>query len=166
MMVEAPAHNAESATPTRMMLSGVANPNLENINTTTLDVMAPMNAQSAMTLIPTPEEEPRTPGMTIRIATVAPNAAPCEMPTVEAEASGFSRTLCNAAPANAKPAPETIAHTVRGSLIDCTVLISWGVPIPNNASTLSIGLIFDAPKDSSITPTMRHTRAMPTMQST
>ena len=124
MMVEAPAHRADNATPTKMMLSGVANPRRENSSTTRLETIAPTNAQSAMTPIPMLVEAPRTPGMIIRMAMVAPNAAPWEMPTVDAEASGFSRTLCSAAPASASPAPETMAQIVRGSLIDCTVLTS------------------------------------------
>ncbi len=92
-MVAAPAHRADRATPTRMMLSGVAKPMRENSRTTMLEVIAPTKAHAAITLMPTALEFPRKAGMTSKIATVAPNAAPCEMPTVEAEASGFSNTL-------------------------------------------------------------------------
>lgn len=111
-----------------MMLSGVASPMRENSNTTTLDTMAPTNAHRAIAVIPISDEEPNTVGTITRMATVAPNAAPWEMPTVEAEASGFSSTLCSAAPASARPAPATMAHTVRGNLIDCTVFTSCGRP--------------------------------------
>ena len=76
MMVEAPAHSADSATPTKMMLSGVASPILENSSTTTLETIAPANAQSAIAVIPTSDDDPKTVGTITRMATVAPKAAP------------------------------------------------------------------------------------------
>ena len=166
MMVEAPAHNADNATPTKIMLSGVASPMRENSNTTTLDTIAPANAHRAMAVMPISDDDPKTVGTIIRMATVAPNAAPWEMPTVEAEARGFSSTLCSAAPASARPAPDTIAHAVRGSLMDCTVFTSCADPMPNRARTLSIGSIESAPIDSSMTATARQTATMATMQKT
>lgn len=89
MMVEAPDHKADSATPTKMMLSGVASPMRENNSTTTLDTMAPANAHRAIAVMPISDDDPKTVGTIIRMATVAPNAAPWEIPTVEAEARGF-----------------------------------------------------------------------------
>ena len=55
------------------------------------------------------------------------------MPTVDAEANGFSSTLCRAAPASAKPAPATMAHTTRGRRMERTVMTSWEEPNPNSA---------------------------------
>ena len=120
MMVDAPAQSAESATPTRMMLSGRMRPSRENASTMTLDTIAPAKANSAVAPMPRVLLVPVSRGMTTSIASVAPNAAPWEIPTVEAEASGFSSTLCSAAPASARPAPEMIAHTTRGRRMDCT----------------------------------------------
>ena len=125
--------------------------------------MAPTNAHKAIAVIPISDEEPNTVGTITRMATVAPNAAPWEMPTVEADASGFSSTLCSAAPASARPAPATMAHTVRGNLIDCTVFTSCGDPMPNSARTLSIGSIWSAPSDNSTTATTRQVATMATI---
>ena len=83
--------------------------------------------------MPTFVDEPANDGMISKMATVAPKAAPCEMPTVDAEANGFSSTLCRAAPASAKPAPATMAHTTRGRRMERTVMTSWEEPNPNSA---------------------------------
>ena len=128
MMVEAPAKRAESATPTKMMLSGRSRPKRENASTTRLDIMAPAKAKRAVMPMFTLALEPVIAGTTIRIANVAPKPAPCEIPTVEAEASGFSSTLCSTAPAIASPAPEMMAHTTRGRRMPCTAAISLALP--------------------------------------
>lgn len=114
MMVEAPAKRGESATPTKMMLSGRSRPKRENASTTRLDIMAPAKAKRAVMPMFTLALEPVIAGTTIRIANVAPKPAPCEMPTVEAEASGFSSTLCSTGACNSKPrARDDGAHDAR-----------------------------------------------------
>lgn len=113
-MVEAPDQRADRATPTRMMLSGRMRPSLENASTMRLDAMAPTNANRAVVPMPTMTSVPASAGTTTRMASVAPNAAPWEMPTVEAEANGFSSTPLQRRTGKAKPAPKRW-HTPHGA---------------------------------------------------
>ena len=48
------------------------------------------------------------------MATAAPNVAPCDTPSVEAEASGLRSTACRMQPASPSPAPATMAVQMRG----------------------------------------------------
>ena len=58
-----------------------------------------------------------TPPPKTTIPSAAPNAAPCETPSEDAEASGFRRTHCITAPAAASAEPTRIAVTARGRRI-------------------------------------------------
>ena len=125
MMVDAPEKSAESATPTSTMLSGRMQPRRENSSTTPADTMAPAKAKSAV--VPMPRlvaAPPVTAGITTRMASVAPKAAPWEMPTVDEAANGFSSTLWSTQPAMASPAPEMTAHVTRGRRMACTAAMS------------------------------------------
>ena len=91
-------NSADKATPSSTMLSGVISRTRDKRRITTVESIAPANAKSAVvtgSAVETPSyaaDAPAPPAKTM-IASEAPNAAPCEMPSVLAEASGLRRTL-------------------------------------------------------------------------
>ena len=64
------------------------------------------------------------------IATVAPNAAPCETPRVEASANGLRNTLCITQPTMPSAMPAIKAVTTRGKRIPKTIELVCFVPAP------------------------------------
>ena len=51
------------------------------------------------------------------IANAAPNAAPCEIPSVKGEPSGLRNTFCITVPETASPAPAMTAASILGKRI-------------------------------------------------
>ena len=79
------------------------------------------------------------------MATAAPNVAPCDTPSVEAEASGLRSTACRMQPASPSPAPETMAVQMRGRrLLRMTRLILLSAARPKMPRMSSAaGVLYD-----------------------
>ena len=93
--------NAESIPPTNA-----------HITTTTGLYMVTALAEDVVPCMPAPKHI---------MPTVAPNEAPCEIPSVDDDASGFLKTLCITLPAIARSIPATIAVAILGSLMLNTI---------------------------------------------
>ena len=75
----------------------------------------------------------------------APNAAPCETPRDEAEASGLRSTHCITAPDTESAAPTIIAVTTLIKRIFNMAVVYLGSPFPNKTFTTSSKGIFIEP---------------------
>jgi len=111
-------HNAPITTPDKTNFTEVAlPPMLDKISTAIEVIIAPANAPKATpncasnALLPKPT----------RIAKVAPNDAPEEIPSMYGSASGFWTTACMTAPHNARPTPINKAKTTRG-ILTCKII--------------------------------------------
>ena len=70
----------------------------------------------------------------------APKAAPCETPSVEAEARGLRSTHCITAPDEASSAPMTIAARARGRRMFITAVTCFFSAVPKKTRRISMGL--------------------------
>ena len=82
-----------------------------------------------------------TPAPRAMMANAAPKAAPCDTPTVEAEAIGLRSTLCITQPTMASPKPATMAVQTRGPRRLKTMTFSCVLPPPASVrSTAPMGM--------------------------
>ena len=106
MMVEAPAHSAESATPTRMMRSGDRPPRHDRPYTMRNATMPPANANKGVN---------RNSAGKNAVTSTATSDAPELMPMMPGSASGLRMAACNSTPDTAVAAPPTRAMKMRGN---------------------------------------------------
>ena len=78
-----------------------------------------------------------TPPPNTIMPTAAPKAAPCETPSVEAEASGLCSTHCITAPDMASAAPTSIAAAARGKRMPKSTVFAVASPRPISARNIS-----------------------------
>lgn len=87
------------------------------------------------------------------IATVAPKEAPCDTPSVDAEASGLRSTLCMTQPVSARATPATIEVTMRGRRTFHTMALVLQVPLPTRVYNTSLIVSPDDPDAIEISET-------------
>ena len=78
-----------------------------------------------------------TPPPKTMMPTAAPKAAPCDTPSVEAEARGLCSTHCMTAPEDASIAPTSIAAVTLGSLIPHMTVFCCASPAPKMVFNIS-----------------------------
>lgn len=94
--------------PARIIMTGDGLLNRESTRIMPAGTSPKTNALTTTPALPGMMNTPRV------IATVAPKAAPEDMPVVYGSARGFFSMLCIAAPATASPAPDMTAARMRG----------------------------------------------------
>ena len=90
------------------------------------------------------------------IPMVAPNEAPCDTPSVEAEARGLRRTLCITLPDIASSIPTSTAVTILGILILNTIELVIASPLPRKQENIRESVSPDEPEQRENNPTARH----------
>ena len=78
-----------------------------------------------------------TPPPTTMMPSAAPKAAPCDTPSVDADARGFLSTHCMTAPEVAKIAPTRIAAVTLGSRMPIITVWDWSSPRPKIVPIIS-----------------------------
>ena len=92
-----------------------------------------------------------TPASKKTMAKAAPNAAPCETPSVEDEARGLRSTFCMTHPARLKAAPTTTAAVSLGRRIEKRIVRVAESAFPVSVASKSLNVTPVAPEQSDST---------------
>ena len=135
------------ATPASTITLGVDSLIRESMSMAIVVIIPPANAQidtayglEMLRAVLTWEPAPRN-----TIATAAPNDAPWETPSVDADASGFLRTFCIMHPHIERAVPTAMAAAIRGSLTFHNIEFICLEPCPDTVFRTSIAEISAEP---------------------
>ena len=133
--VVAPEKSALSATPASTIASGPMARSFESPRMMTETSILLTNAQTDTR---TESASPAVPAPSTIIANAAPKLAPCEMPSVDAEARGLLSIACKMQPVTPRPAPHTMAVYILGRRTPCTTAFMRLSAVPKTPLTSSV----------------------------